>query len=193
MGYYKAGFDVTGVDMEPQKNYPFPFILANAFDIDLSSYDIIHASPHCQGYSTLSLLHGVQEEYCRDIEKFRTFLQQSGKPYIIENVVYARMDMHAPIMLCGSMFGLRTYRHRLFESSIAIDAPIHTKHRLKAAHPGKIPTDNEVYSVSGKFGQVQKTAREAMGITWMKTCQEIANALPPIYTEYLGLQLIDRM
>jgi DNA (cytosine-5)-methyltransferase 1 len=87
------------------------------------------------------------------------------------------------------MFGLRVYRHRLFESNILLLQPSHCKHRVRAAGPGAIAGPNEFWSVGGHFGHKEE-AQRAMGIDWMKTVEEIAQAIPPPYTEYIGHQLI---
>ena len=54
MGYHRAGFDVVGVDIESQKNYPFEFVQGDAIEYLLKhggKYDAIHASPPCQAHS----------------------------------------------------------------------------------------------------------------------------------------------
>lgn len=188
MGYYRAGFDVTGVDIDPQPHYPFRFIQDDGLTIDLEEYDVIHASPPCQGYSQATSFHpGAREKHELLIEPFRARLEESGKPYIIENV--ERAPLINGINLCGAMFGLRTYRHRKFESNLLLLQPPHIRHRVRAARPGAIARDDQFWSVGGHFGQKAEAAR-AMGIDWSMSVEELANAIPPAYTEYIGKQLL---
>jgi DNA (cytosine-5)-methyltransferase 1 len=191
VGYARAGFEVVGVDIEPQPHYPFEFHQANALTYPLDGFDVVVASPPCQGYSIMSACRpGTAEKYEQLIDVIYKRFQASGLPYVIENVVGAKRHMHCPIMLCGEMFGLRTYRHRLFESNVPLIVPAHPKHVLRAAKTSKIPGDGEYWSIAGSFGQKDRAQREALGIDWMKTVEEIANAIPPAYTEWIGLQLI---
>lgn len=142
MGYSQAGFDVIGVDIEPQPRYPFEFHQGDALAF-LSkhgrSFDAIHASPPCQGYSIATAGNAAaRAKYPRLIEATRDLMQDAGKPWVIENVAQARKQMVDPILLCGRMFGLGAAdrdgeplvldRHRLFETSIPIAAPEHGKH-----------------------------------------------------------------
>jgi len=121
-GYHDAGFKVTGIDINPQPNYPFDFIQADAMEIGLRflnpgpfwrPFDAVHASPPCQSYSALSPL--TTKEHPRLVEPVRGMLIESGLPYVIENVVGA--PLINPIQLCGSSFGLGVWRHRIFEMS----------------------------------------------------------------------------
>ena len=118
VGYYRAGFEVVGVDIVPQPNYPFEFYQADAlgFDFDPGWFHAVHASPPCQAYS--SLRGFTTTEYPQLIEYVRELLIQTGLPYVIENVVGA--PLINPIRLCGSSFGLKVWRHRLFETSFQI-------------------------------------------------------------------------
>lgn len=199
-GYHLAGFEVIGVDIEPQPRYPFTFIQADAFEYlataDISRYDAIHASPPCQRYTDMSNNNKKAKEKHPDlIASTRLALQATGKPYIIENVEGARDEMPDAIMLCGAMFPpLRVYRHRLFESNIFLFAPSHLKHLVRAAKASRIPRNGEFWSPEGCFGQ-KDDAQRAMGIYWMKTTgsrdTEIAQAIPPAYTKYLGTQILN--
>lgn len=205
MGYHRAGFDVTGVDMNPQPNYPFEFIQADALDYVAQygwMFDTIHASPPCQVHSGLGDLvrSTIGEKYDVDhldlIPQTRFWLAAIGVPYIIENVNGARRALRNPFMLCGHMFGLHVYRHRLFESNQLILAPQHKKHTQKALRKGYVPhSEDEFVVVTGKVG-ANKLAQKAMGIDWMSTkrindkTSEASQAIPPAYTEYIGKQLI---
>lgn len=191
MGYYRAGFEVTGVDIVPQPNYPFAFHQADALTFDCSDFDVIHVSPPCQGYSLATSFHrGARQKHPLLIETFRELLKKTGKPYVIENVERAKKHMDSYILLCGEMFGLKTYRHRVFESNMQLVAPEHPKHRVKSANPGAIPKEDEYWCVGGHFGQKDRAQREALGIDWMKTVSEIANAIPPVYSQCIGIQIM---
>lgn len=186
VGYHRVGFEVVGVDIVDQPNYPFEFYRDDALEFDLDGFDVIHVSPPCQGYSLASYFHNSHKNHPKLINVFRERLKE--KVYVIENVTLAKKDLINPIVLCGEMFGLRVYRHRLFESNIPIKQPKHIKHKHKAAKPGAIPKAGEYWSVGGHFGQKDE-AQKAMGIDWMKRVKEIANAIPPAYTEHIGLQI----
>ena len=126
-GLADAGFDVTGVDIEPQKRYPYEFIQADVITLTLDflqSFDFIWASPPCQRYSTMTKRWGKQNDHPDLVEPTRRLLKESGVPFVIENVVGA--PLIDPVTLCGSMFNLQTKfgsqlrRHRLFEASFSI-------------------------------------------------------------------------
>lgn len=103
MGYYRAGFEVVGVDIKPQPNFPFEFHQANALDFPVDGFDIIHASPPCQAHTCLNVMWNAKK-HADFVEPTREKLKASGLPYIIENVPGA--PLIDPIKLCGSMFGL---------------------------------------------------------------------------------------
>jgi DNA (cytosine-5)-methyltransferase 1 len=190
MGYHRAGFDVVGVDIEPQKNYPFKFVQADAIEflIDVGSeFDAIHASPPCQAYSKTQKLQGRRHPEL--IEPTRKALEMVGRPWIIENV--PESPLRDPVLFCGASFGLRTYRHRLFETSFGIVAPQHFPHMKPTAKMGRRPKIGEMIHVVGNFSGVS-IAREAMGIDWM-TRNEMSEAIPPVYTEWIGRQLLSQI
>ena len=187
MGYHRAGFDVVGVDIAPQPNYPFEFHRADAMTYPLESFDAVHASPPCQSYSRMSQSRaGLADTYPRLVGPVRERLAEYGAPYVIENV--RGSDVRPDVVLCGAMFGLALYRHRLFESNVALWQYAHLRHRVRASRAGHYEPGT-IISVAGNCAPV-KMAREAMGIDWT-TRRELAEAIPPAYTEFLGEQLAD--
>lgn len=190
-GYQLAGFYVVGVDIEPQPRYVGDrFVRADALKYVAEhgyKFDAIHASPECQGYSVTQAIWG--KEYRRQIDAVRAALQATGKLYVIENVIGAPLEN--PVMLCGSMFGLRVYRHRLFEISPFLLAPPHTPHRDKTPRAGRGISPKGFISVAGHMGHTDY-AREAMGIDWMIGA-ELSQAIPPAYTEWIGRHLMEHL
>ena len=200
MGYYLAGFRVVGVDNRPQKNYPFEFIQADALEYVAEhghEYDAIHASPPCQWISVAAVVHRNNGKvYPELIQATRFVLSCLCLPYVIENVPPAKPYLYDPVALCGVQFGLGVLRHRLFECSFSVEQPPHLK------HDGKIG-DGRYFSVAGGAGRwkswgtvyrnVSKGTRDewrrAMGIDWMNR-QELTQAIPPAYTEFIGKQLM---
>ena len=199
MGYHKAGFDVVGVDIEPQKNYPFDFIQTDAIDFILDrgkDFDAIHASPPCQLYSiSTAPMRKKGKEYPDLVNQTREALIKTGKPFIIENVPQA--PVRPDIILTGNMFGLHVLRKRHFESSVFMFSipPI----------PEFRKVGEDICSIFGKCSQDRtprhrfgfKTIREswafAMGIDWHMTEAELSEAIPPAYTEFIGRQLIETL
>ena len=200
MGYYRAGFEVVGVDIDPQPRYPFEFVQDDALALDesfLLSFDAIHASPPCQSYSDLAKRNGNAHEWPRLIEPVREMLENTGLPYIIENVEGA--PLVNPMTLCGTMFSsLRVIRHRLFETNISLQVPDHGKHPLvfthdkRKAHYGKLDQDISFVQVTGGGNCTVANAKAAMGIDWMIK-NELNESIPPAYTEYLGKQLLNHV
>lgn len=191
MGYHQAGFtEIVGVDLAPMPRYPFEFVQADALEYVAAhghEFDAIHASPPCQGYS--SMRHVTGKEYPLLIEDIRSLLQATGKPYVIENVEGAPLD---GLTLCGTMFDLKVFRHRIFESSVFMLQPPHIKHSLFgiAAKQGRPPCKRRQYmTITGHFSD-QVSAKKAMGIDWMNR-GELAEAIPPAYTEWIGQYLIE--
>lgn len=186
-GYRRAGFDVTGVDIERQPRNPHRFIQADALDY-LGAYghefDAIHASPPCQAFTKAQRLQG--NEHPDFIGPVRELLNELGTPYVIENV--EGTPLHDPIMLCGSMFGLRLYRHRLFESNVPLTAPLHAQHFLRQVKMGRKAAPDEMLQPVGNFSGVGE-AREAMGMPWASR-EGLREAVPPAYTEWIGGQLM---
>jgi len=191
MGYYRAGFEVEGVDIKPQPHYPFKFYQADALGFPLEGYDAYHASPPCQGYSaTANLPWLAEKEYPLLILPTRLMLQATGKPYVIENVKRARVGckqletrkiaehgMDAGL-LCGCMFGYSFYLERLFETNFLWWQPRHQKHNSLTA--GRM--------FGGRLRKAHDTKKELL--SWMDK-KEITEAIPPAYTEYIGKYLLE--
>jgi len=195
MGYHRAGFEVVGVDIEPQPRYPFEFHQTDALTFPIHGFDAIHASPPCQHYSNLARRNANADAHPALILSTRHRLGLSGLPYIIENVVGA--PLHDPTTLCGTMFaGLRVIRHRLFETDFPVrPVPPHPlRHPLcytrdkRKAHYGRLDEMRACVSVNGGGNCSVAAARDAMGIPWM-TKAELNEAIPPAYTEYVGRHL----
>lgn len=189
MGYHRAGFEVAGVDIKPQKNYPFEFHQADALEYPLEGFDAYHASPPCQAHTVLfpNALHKKDYGHKDCLPDTRRILETTGKPWVIENVPNA--DMNTVIVLCGTMFGLKVFRHRLFESNTMLFQPFHLKHTGRTAGKGRYPRNDEDYwTVTGHLGNL-KGAGRAMGIDWM-VMAELTEAIPPAYTEYIGRYLL---
>ncbi|MBC7941099.1 MAG: DNA cytosine methyltransferase [Chitinophagaceae bacterium] len=194
MGYHRAGFEVVGVDINPQPNYPFEFHQADAIHYLLEhwrEFDAIHASPPCQAWTPLGALH-PDKKYPELIDATRSALDLIGLPYVIENVMSAPLLKESSIVLCGGMFGLRTYRHRRFESPLPLVAPAHPKHVIRTATKRRRELWNEGWhvSITGDVGTY--LGPEAMGVDWMNG-NELCEAIPPAYTELIGGQIIQQI
>ena len=198
MGYYRAGFEVVGVDIAFQKNYPFEFRQADALEYCRKhghEFDAIHASPPCQAYSMANNIHG-KTDHPDLVAETREVLVASGLPYIIENVPGA--PLQNPALVCGLSLGLNVKRHRLFESNVllfgtqcgnhdgdwlcifgnSVRRRCHVSGRAKGGGPRCLRATAPI-----------SEGRAAMGIEWMNR-NELSQAIPPAYTEYLGRQLI---
>lgn len=180
MGYHRADFDVVGVDIKPQPHYPFEFVQADALEYVAEhgeEFDVIHASPPCQAYSMMQHIWKNSQDHPDLIEPTRTALLLSNKPFVIENVVGA--PLRIALLLCGTMFGLKIIRHRIFESNVSMPLLTYTCHH-----------DNVYDPWHGNIGEREKLSKE-MGIDWFMTRQEVWQAIPPAYTEFIGRQLMN--
>ena len=197
MGYYKAGFDeIIGVDIVDRPNYPFKFVKMDALEylrtMDLSDVDFIHASPPCQCYSKLKYLSGNvekwEEEHVDLVAPTRELLIKTGKVFVIENVEGS--PLINPIKLCGSQFeNMYTQRPRLFESNIPLRKPVKL---------GYGPAEDGYITVAGTrppkgMNEIQTKLYYGFalgGIDWM-SLEELTQAIPPVYTCFLGKQIIE--
>jgi DNA (cytosine-5)-methyltransferase 1 len=202
-GYHRAGFDVTGVDIVAHPDAPHPVIVADAVAIllepnFLNGFDVIHASPPCQNFTTMSnrsrAMGGKAATDHPDLISWvRLGLQAWGGIYVIENVPGARREMRDAITLSGGSFGLRVDRPRLFESNVPLSAP----KRVKVIDPvgvyGKLDGRRLFTRKDGSEQRAARTLEEgaaAMGIDWMTAWEDITEAIPPAYTEHIGRQLL---
>lgn len=219
MGYHRAGFDVYGVDIDPQPNYPFPFHQGDALEVlcllivggsvdfehpdgtvewlTLADLAAAHASPPCQGYLNLAAVNralGRENKHDRLIAQTRSLLEGTNLPWVIENAQDARRELRDPARICGTSFDLPLRRHRLFESNIAIEGTPCEHRRFTEPRywtswrPNGERRLSTVVQVYGNAGGREHWA-SAMGIDWM-THAEMAEAIPPAYTQHIGEQLL---
>lgn len=215
MGYFRAGFDVTGVDIKPQPRYPFPFILGDAMalvrdkrdgclhlgpEVCLGPFDAIHASPPCPRYSA-STPEKYRAQHPDLVGATRLMIAVAAAVWVVENVPGAPVVTGQPglftrasgVTLCGSMFGMkRLRRHRHFESFVPMPQP-ECRHSEQSrpilsvtgsGYGGKHPGHN------GTKPDGIEHARQVMGIDWPMTIDELSDAIPPVYTEFIGAQLL---
>lgn len=189
MGYSRAGFEVVGIDRDPQPQYPFEFHQADALEYLAAhghEFDFIHASPPCQRYSTMTPKH-TKDNHPDLLPVVVDILRKFGKPYCIENVAGARKLLHAPLLLCGTMFNLKTRRHRFFETSFTIFSPATCNHSMEQLFVTTAGS-NSCHArplVDGVKRKSTSYAPEAYGIDWMDF-EGLREAVPPAYTEYIG-------
>lgn len=212
-GYSRAGFDVVGVDIDPQPRYPFAFHQGDAITVmtalirgesvlfgtellQLSDFAAVHASPPCQGYLNLGAVNralGRSYEHPNLIAITRALLECTGLPYVIENVADARREMREPVRVCGTALDLPLRRHRLFESNIDLHGLACEHQRFTEAkywtswRPNGEHRLSTVVQVYGNAGGREEWPA-AMGIDWMNW-KELSEAIPPAMTEFIGTQL----
>jgi hypothetical protein len=177
MGYHRAGFDVTGVDLVDQPRYPFTFHRADALTFPLDGYDVIHASPPCQHYAPVTRWRGDHRDHPDLLAAVVARLDATGLPYVVENVPGA--PIRADLMLCGSRFGLAVRRHRYFvvRPTPPLDLHAGCQHRrtdLPFIHKG------------------ERAYADAMGVPWLDNVTA-RQAIPPAYTEHIGHQLLNHL
>lgn len=202
VGYARAGFEVRGIDIAPHKDYPFEIKIADAMDFDsfrdwIDWADVIHASPPCPRYSRMTAVSGNRDNHPDLIEPLIKLLNKIGKPYVIENVPGAPIDN--PLILCGSSFGLRVRRHRLFYSNRALlGLPCDHKSQGRAIGVYGNQTGSYEYQLA-RYARIGRDygirassvadAQDALGIDWMSKWDDLTDSIPPAYTEFIGKQL----
>jgi hypothetical protein len=195
VGYARAGIEMIGVDEIPHPDYPFELIVADAMTFPLGGFDFAHGSPPCPRWSRSTPAH-TRESHPDLIAPLRDRLRAHGIPYVIENVPGA--PLIDPIRLCGSSFGLHVRRHRLFESNLPLMS-LSCAHRgqpigVYGDHPdrnGAVPRPN------GKSRGVKASsvaeAQRVLGIDWMTEWDDLTDAIPPIFTQFIGEQIITHL
>ena len=201
-GYDLAGFDVTGLDKEPQPNYPFRFIQGDALEAladrsFMAQWDAVHSSPPCQHKALATLSQRLAgADYPDLIGPTRDLLLANfDGPWVMENVPGAAL--RPDIRLCGCQFGLTLpgvgylKRERWFETSwrgFYLEMPHrHTGHAISIAGHG---TPAWMRAKTGHIGVAEW--RQVMQIDWT-TRAELTEALPPAYTEFVGARLLEHL
>lgn len=186
-------FSVFGVDRDPKRllRYPYWAHCGDALDYarrHWMEYDAIHASPPCQAYSASTAAHrSAGKQYDDYLLETQSVLQATGLPYVIENVEGCTL-LCDPVMLCGTMFGLKVYRHRLFECSFPVYPLKHWDHVAAVAPRSRLPKDGEYMGVTGHVNTVH--ASRHMQIHWMSQ-RGLSQAIPAQYTKYIGNWLVE--
>lgn len=201
VGYHRAGFDVTGVDILPHPDYPYDLIVGDAMAVledmaFLDQFDAVHASPPCPRYSTITPV-SYRDTHPDHLEKARDILSAWGGTYVLENVPGAPMP--EGVMFCGQAMGLSNIRrHRMFESNLLIMSPgcacdHRTVYGVYGDHGDLTPVVRPDGSSRGNKARDVAHAQQILGIEWMTKWDDLADAIPPAYTEYVGGQLIDQI
>lgn len=185
-GLRQVGFQITGVDIQPQPHHPGQFVQANVLSLDpnwINTFDLVLASPPCQRFSRGAKQAATSRCHPDLVYTTRLLLQASNIPYVIENIPSA--PLHRDLLLCGAMFGLALVRHRIFEvEGFTVPQPHHWQHASDfitvAGNPGgKSHRDGDAH-----FGTTSEW-RTAMGIGWLPS-RLLAEAIPPAYTRWIG-------
>ena len=194
MGYAMAGFEVTGIDVKHGRRYPFTYIRGDVRDYlhkeFLDQFDVIAASPPCQTHSStkhLRVAQGKSTDKIDMIPEVREALIASGKPYVIENVPGA--PLINPVQLCGSAFGLKVRRHRLFESNLELQGT-QCFHKEQGRPIGIYGSMRDEIPGGGHTAKTMPEAEQAMGIDWM-IWGELVESIPPAYTKFIGEQIAE--
>ncbi|MFG3346932.1 DNA methylase [Streptomyces sp. NPDC048018] len=207
MGYHRAGFDVVGVDIRPRPHYPFAFIQADALEHlatliasrEIQRYAFVHSSPPCQAKCTLSVgtnrSKGWGGTHVDLVAPTRDLLDASGLPYVIEQP-NGRAEIRKDISLCGEMFSLGVLRHRNFELGRWTAArPAHPKHRgrVRGWRHGEYHDGPYVAPYGNGGGKpTVPELQNAMGITWTDVREELTEAIPPAFSQWLGVAFLDQ-
>ncbi|NUK08662.1 DNA cytosine methyltransferase [Streptomyces lunaelactis] len=201
MGYHRAGFDVDGIDIVPRPNYPFPMHQGDALarlaaliaSGEIERYTLAHASPPCQDKCALTVgtnqSRGWGGTHQDLVAPTRELLEATGLPYVIEQP-NGRAKIRKDLTLCGEMFGLGVIRHRNFElGGWSTVRPAHVQHRgrVRGYRHGQYYDGPYVAGYGNGGGKpTVPELQEAMGIDWTDVREELTEAIPPAYSEWIG-------
>ncbi|MET8905133.1 DNA methylase [Streptomyces sp. NPDC004538] len=201
VGYARAGFAVDGCDIAERPNYPFPRhhgdALAYLADLiasgEIRRYTFVHASPPCQHGCALTVGTNASQGWGRAhvdlVAPTRELLDASGLPYVIEQP-NGRAEIRKDLTLCGEMFGLGVIRHRNFEAGgWTVPQPAHVPHRGRVRGYRHGSFHDGPYVAAYGNGGGKPTVPElqaAMGIPWTDVREELTEAIPPAYSEFIG-------
>ncbi|MGW4552456.1 DNA methylase [Streptomyces sp. NPDC004365] len=200
-GYERAGFAVDGCDIAHRPNYPFHYHHGDALEYlaaliasgEIHRYALVHASPPCQHGCALTVGTNASQGWGRShvdlVAPTRTLLDRTGLPYVIEQP-NGRAEIRKDLTLCGEMFGLGVIRHRNFElGGWTTERPAHRPHRgrVRGYRHGRFYDGPYVAAYGNGGGKpTVPELQAAMGITWTEVREELTEAIPPAYTEWIG-------
>ncbi|GAA5611575.1 DNA cytosine methyltransferase [Streptomyces platensis] len=200
-GYHRAGFDVIGIDIVERPNYPHQFVRADALEYldglitsgEIARFAAVHTSPPCQAGCALTIgtnkARGWGRKHVQLIPALRTLLDATGLPYVIEQPT-GKAPVRRDLWLCGEMFHLGVLRHRNFElGGWTMPQPAHPKHRgyVRGYRHG-VYRDGPYVAPYGSGGGKATVAemQQAMGIPWTDVREELTEAIPPAFAEFIG-------
>jgi hypothetical protein len=207
-GLADAGFSVEGVDIEPRPNYPFMFYQADALQYldeiirtgEIKRYALISAGPPCQANNPLTVgtnkSRGWGRAHVDLLPATRALLDESGVPYVLEQP-NGRAVIRKDLTLCGEMFGLGVIRHRNFElGGWKTERPEHIKHRGRVrGHRHGEWHDGPYVAAYGNGGgkATVPEMQDAMRIPWTDVRDELTEAVPPAYAEWVGKAFLSQL
>lgn len=208
VGYQRAGWHVTAVDLDDAalaRNPADVTVKADALGYlaeNWRDYDAYHLSAPCQRWCANGA-NPAAAEYPDLITPGRVLLEATGRPWVMENVWKA--PLRRDLILCGRHFDLTAVdtdgtllnlkRHRVFESNVPLESPgkcTHPRALQWAGVYGGARKDKVEARLVRKGGYVPPDAsvqsRLLGGVDWM-TGKGRKECIPPIYAEYVGVQL----
>ena len=199
-GYRAAGFDeIVGVDINPQPDYPYEFIQADALRYLLepglapwiSTFDFIHASPPCQAHTRakhLRTAQGGESKYPDLLTPVLAALETSSIPWVVENVPGAP-GMEGAVVECGSAYDLGVRRHRMFKSNIPLVGSV-CDHKAQGRPWGVYHVMNDQVPQGGRTVRTLEQGWEVMGVNREIPWKSLKEGFPPAYTRHIGSQIL---